>query len=168
MRVIIYIYNEKNINITKKKNLEGIPMSKALDIAYFLLALSGERGITNLKLQKMLYFIQKEMVRRFDRLAYVDTIEAWQYGPVVPSIYYEFSSYGSSPIVLLDKNIKNLNDSDVEDISRIIFDENIERNVWDLVNETHVQGSAWANAFHRGYREPITFNDIRAEERNNV
>lgn len=50
--------------------------------------------MTNLKLQKMLYYQQGFHLAYFDRPLFEDEIEAWMYGPVVPAMYYEYESYG--------------------------------------------------------------------------
>ena len=51
----------------------------------------GEReGITNLKLQKMLYFAQVYFLATMNRPLFSDRIEAWEYGPVVPCIYRQY------------------------------------------------------------------------------
>ena len=138
-------------------------MNRALDIVYFLIELSQERGITNLKLQKMLYCIQREAIRKLNRKAFKDRIEAWQYGPIIPNIYYEFANYGSSPIMNLDINRNKIEDFEIRNIIQEVFNQNIDRSVWDMVDETHIPGNAWERVFNRGYREVITINDIRNE-----
>lgn len=140
-------------------------MNRALDIAYFLIELSQERGITNLKLQKMLYCIQREAIRNLNRKAFNDRIEAWQYGPIIPNIYYEFASYGSSPIMNLDINRNEIEDFEIRNIIQEVFNQNIDISVWDMVDETHTHGNAWDSAFKRGYREVITIHDILNEVR---
>lgn len=54
--------------------------------------------MTNLKLQKMLYYQQGFHLAYFDRPLFDDEIEAWMYGPVVPAMYYEYESYGRNGI----------------------------------------------------------------------
>lgn len=91
--------------------------SEALNISYYLINLSGKKGISDLKLQNMLYFIQKEYLNKFDKPAFLEEIETWKFGPAVPSIYYQFARYGSLPImkneiltsnIFLDKKLKQL------------------------------------------------------------
>lgn len=158
MRIIIEVFKENNV-----KRSEVVSMNSALDIACFLIDLSQERGITNLKLQKMLYFIQREAIRNLNREAFWNRIEAWQYGPVIPDIYYEFASYGSSPIMNLDIDRNEIEDFEIRNIIQEVFNQNIDRSVWDMVDETHTPGNAWDSAFKRGYREAITINDILNE-----
>ncbi len=52
-------------------------------------------GVTNLKLQKVLYYIQGYFYRRFGKPAFSSELYHWQYGPVVPVVYYEYNDYGS-------------------------------------------------------------------------
>ncbi len=57
-------------------------------------------GITNLKLQKILYFAQAYFVAKIGRTLFKEKIEAWEYGPVVPVVYHEYKKNGNRPIVL--------------------------------------------------------------------
>lgn len=54
--------------------------------------------ITNLKLQKILYYTQGYFYKHFDRAAFPDEIYNWQYGPVVPVVYYTYNDNGSAPL----------------------------------------------------------------------
>ena len=47
-------------------------------------------GITNLKLQKVLYFVQAYYLAKLNRPLFPDNIEAWEYGPVIPSVYRKY------------------------------------------------------------------------------
>ncbi len=137
---------------------------KAVEIAYYLIALAREKGfsITNLKLQKMLYFIQREEIRN-GRVAFEDRIEAWQYRPVIPNVYYRFAGYGPISIVL-DINSRDIIMQEDTKISvDKIFEEYIGQNVWNMVDETHIKGNAWVIAFDRGYKSEIRVDDIRRE-----
>lgn len=70
---------------------------KALDIANELLRLADESEgelMTNLKLQKMLYYEQGFHLAYFGTPLFDEEIEAWMYGPVVPSVYDVYESKG--------------------------------------------------------------------------
>lgn len=54
--------------------------------------------ICNLKLQKMLYYMQGFYLAYFGKSLFEEDIEAWMYGPVVPSIYETFKSNGNRGI----------------------------------------------------------------------
>ena len=45
--------------------------------------------LTNLKMQKLLYFAQGRYLAQYGTPLFSDRIEAWQHGPVVPDVYRE-------------------------------------------------------------------------------
>ena len=70
-------------------------------IANQLLLYSADRGrelMTNMKLQKMLYYQQGFHLAYFGTPLFEEDIEAWMYGPVVPSVYEEYKDFGQQGI----------------------------------------------------------------------
>ena len=85
-------------------------MCKASDVANFFIKLSlGEEEdlITNLKLNKLLYFAQGWSLVRLGRPLFHNEIQAWRCGPVVASIYHDYKNCGSSPITFVDETYTN-------------------------------------------------------------
>lgn len=73
-----------------------------MDIANKILAKPNsecEELISNMKLQKLLYYMQGFHLAYFGTPLFDDRIEAWYYGPVVPSVYDHFSKYKSQGIM---------------------------------------------------------------------
>ena len=68
--------------------------------------------ISNLKLQKMLYYMQGFHLAFFDTPLFDDEIYAWQYGPVVPSVYNEYKRYNAKAINLPKGDIIRLTDDE--------------------------------------------------------
>ena len=58
----------------------------AHDITPFFL----KKGVSPLKLQKLLYYAQVWHIVKNRNSLFTDDIEAWMYGPVVPSIWHRF------------------------------------------------------------------------------
>lgn len=122
---------------------------RAIDIANKLIFLAqedepngGER-LTNLKLQKLLYYQQGYHLAVFGTPLFDEQIEAWMYGPVVPYVYREFSKWGADtlpevtePIVLEDEE---------EDLFKEVFDAYREFSAIGLMNRTH-QEKPWIEA----------------------
>lgn len=75
-------------------------MYKAIDIARYVIYYCHQNSysISNLKLQKLLYFIQAYFLVEKDEECFIDSIEAWDFGPVIPNVYYEYNMYGSTNI----------------------------------------------------------------------
>ncbi|MDO8492735.1 MAG: DUF4065 domain-containing protein [bacterium] len=75
-------------------------------------------GITNLKLQKVLYFAQAYYLSKVGRPLFSDNIEAWAYGPVVPEVYHKFKSKGSNPIIC-EEDKSSLSNEDKEILKKV-------------------------------------------------
>ena len=121
-------------------------MYSALDLSKYIVTKCVKDGypISNLQLQKILYYIQKEFLQN-GTVAFADDIEAWQFGPVVPDVYYQFCGYGAMPITReYDDAIIHLDDA--ETIDNIIVTKRA-LNPWDMVNETHKPGGAWDQTY---------------------
>lgn len=56
--------------------------------------------VSNLKLQKILYYLQGYFMAVFGRKLFDNAIEAWNYGPVVREVYFHFNKFGSGAITL--------------------------------------------------------------------
>jgi Uncharacterized phage-associated protein len=69
-------------------------------VANLLLDLAEEQHlpITNLALQKLLYFAHGHFLIRTGRPLLSGSFEAWQYGPVHPAVYREFKVSGARAI----------------------------------------------------------------------
>lgn len=109
--------------------------------------------ITNLKLQKILYYIQGYFFKYLGEAAFDDNIESWRYGPVVPSVYYEYCSYVSNEIQAnydLDDDVQKIskNKNDCKIIDRVV-DACETLSAVALVNKTH-QEAPWANSHEDG------------------
>ncbi len=75
-------------------------MVRANDVAKLFLKWARENGdtITNLKIQKLLYYAQAWYLVNYGRRLFDDDIEAWDLGPVIRSIYRKWKKYNSMPI----------------------------------------------------------------------
>ncbi|MBQ7262755.1 MAG: DUF4065 domain-containing protein [Synergistaceae bacterium] len=72
----------------------------AKDVARYILGYFSDRGspISNLQLQKLLYFCWIDHFNRTGEHLFEDPFVAWALGPVVVSVYREYCSYSGSPI----------------------------------------------------------------------
>jgi uncharacterized phage-associated protein len=79
---------------------------RAIIIAKWLVEWGSLQGdeLTNMKLQKLLYYAQGQFLARYGRPLFADPVEAWSHGPVVPEVYREFRHFGSSPIELTEED----------------------------------------------------------------
>lgn len=72
-----------------------------MDVARFIVnySIDIERPVTNLKLQKLLYFIQKAFVKLYGKPCFVAPIHHWRHGSAIGIIYQKYRGYGINPIM---------------------------------------------------------------------
>jgi uncharacterized phage-associated protein len=74
----------------------------ALEIANKIICKSASEDcgelVSNLKLQKLLYYMQGFHLAYFNTPLFNEDIEAWLYGPVVPVVYNKYKRYGNKGI----------------------------------------------------------------------
>ena len=125
-------------------------MYKAVDLAKYIVTkcVNDKCPISNLQLQKILYYIQKKFLDDENNTIFLDDIEAWQFGPVVPKVYYMFCAFGSMPIRFEYEN------APIDEHDRIVIDTVVEEkrilDPWALVDDTHEQGKAWSIIYNDG------------------
>jgi uncharacterized phage-associated protein len=61
--------------------------------------------VTNLHLNKSLFFMHVDCLRDFDRPLVSAKIEAWEYGPVFREVYNQFKKFRADPISTLAKRV---------------------------------------------------------------
>jgi uncharacterized phage-associated protein len=72
----------------------------AREVADYMIAFSHDHGdpVSNLKLQKLLYYAQAWFLALHDKPLFGERLEAWVHGPVVPPVYGDFKAYSWQPI----------------------------------------------------------------------
>lgn len=125
-------------------------MYTALDFAKYIIkkCVADSCPISNLQLQKILFYIQKDFLQR-NQLAFYDDIEAWQFGPVVPNVYYYYCGYGAMPITRADKDAM-LDNAITQHINPIVESKRL-LPPWAMVAETHKPGGAWNTIYQNGF-----------------
>ena len=116
---------------------------KALDIANKIISKTDlEHGdtISNLKLQKMMYYQQGFHLAYFGTPLFDEDIVAWHYGPVVPSVYQEYKSFESNSISTSKEGI-SLSD-DEEELFNNVYEEYNQFSAVALMKMTHEE-SPW-------------------------
>ena len=116
-------------------------MIQAVELALYVIwtANKQHKAITHLKLQKILYYLQGEFLRAFGRPLFSERIEAWQYGPVVPEVYYRFVSSGALNLTCTNNKsdvISSLSMEEQECIERVL-DEKLSLSASALVSAVH-------------------------------
>lgn len=124
-------------------------MYKAMDLANYIVnkCIKDDAPITNLQLQRILYFVQKDFLKRSSP-AFSDYIEAWDFGPVVPNVYFCFCGFGAMPIFISRDTVPNLS-TDKNIIDNIVENKR-SLTPWEIAKETSKITGAWSKVYDNG------------------
>ncbi|HVB42482.1 MAG TPA: type II toxin-antitoxin system antitoxin SocA domain-containing protein [Streptosporangiaceae bacterium] len=92
----------------------GAPPYPAMTIARWFVAWAEaeEEELSNLKLQKLLYYAQGHYLARHGRPLFSEQMQAWSHGPVVPEVYQAFKGFGTGPLELPESDSFTWDDVD--------------------------------------------------------
>jgi uncharacterized phage-associated protein len=136
-------------------------------IANFVLDYCDEKSkeVTNLSLQKIVYFCHVWSLINYSKPLVRHKFEAWEFGPVLPYLYQEFKAYGSKPILsrakAMDRTTGQIQDakydfpSEVITLLKDITDFYSSIRAGHLVDLSHVEGGPWHKVWnHKGKVNP--------------
>lgn len=112
------------------------------DIAIYFIWRENENeefgeNITNLKLQKLVYYAQGFHLAWYGEPLFREPIEAWAHGPVVRPLYFEYQKYGAKPL----PTPPDFDPAAIDDQTRELLDEVYQvygqYSAWGLRNLTH-------------------------------
>lgn len=115
----------------------------AMQIANWILARNqmsiaemGGEPISNLKLQKLLYYAQGTYMGITGNPLFDDPIVAWKHGPVVESVYHEYKTFGSNGIEQDGYSLPKF-DAETENILEQAYEVFGQYSAWKLREMTH-------------------------------
>lgn len=139
-------------------------MADIFDVADFFIQLANQSEddqMTNLKLNKLLYYAQGTFLARTGKPLFDNLIEAWSLGPVVPEVYRKYKVCGKNPIFF-----------DRDDIDLSLFTPEEADTIYDVMREfgqytgsklvtlTHKPDTPWSNAAANG-EKTLSISSIR-------
>lgn len=139
-----------------------------LALAAYVIQYCINRGtpISNLQLQKILYFCQLRSIGVDGRpIMPHANFEAWQFGPVIPDVYFTYCLNGAYPIDTV-QNVMNNGQINPPNYIGDVIDECIRRRPWELVALSHRPNGAWERANRQGWRTVISPLDINDDALN--
>jgi uncharacterized phage-associated protein len=122
--------------------------------------------LTNLDLQKIVYFLHGHFLRKHGRPLVEPEFEAWPYGPVHRTLYDAFKSYNDTPIEgraeAFDpvrrqrRQLPDLNDVEALQIINEFLPHYLHMPTHMLVGMTHQGGTPWSETVERA-KEHLNF-----------
>lgn len=174
--LLLFSWFEKKKHVETEK--EPPKVYSALEVARHIINYvnSNDQLLSNLKLQKLLYFVQAEFLISQERICFTDDIEAWDFGPVVSSVFREFKIFGSFHIPPV-KHYYVEDESQPFNFRRVVFydieitdeDKAVINEVVDYfadyssatLTDLTLKQFPWKNAYSDSCRNVITEESIR-------
>lgn len=97
----------------------------------------SDEAISNLKLQKLLYYAQGCTLALTGKPLFADEIQAWTHGPVIPEIYHKYKQYGACGINYEGGFDDSIMDDETQAILEEVYEEFGQFSAWKLRNMTH-------------------------------
>ncbi len=122
--------------------------------AEHILELRKDQSIETMPMHilKLVYLCHGWMLGNTNEELIDEPVEAWQYGPVVPSIYHTYKSFGGDDIDIVIRDVsQKFGDYQKKLIERVV-DAYKGHSALSLSSITHENGSPWHQVFKDGAR----------------
>lgn len=140
-------------------------MLKAVDVANFFIDMANndpDDCMTNLRLNKLLYFAQAWSLIRNHKPLFNEDIQAWKYGPVIPSVYKTFKPCGRERIASVSDDNFSMNKFSTDELQLLIdiLEEYGQYSSPALVKLTHSNDGPWKKVYDEYSNEVITQDSL--------
>lgn len=120
-------------------------------VANYFVGKAHEEGliITPMKLLKLVYIAHGWALGLYEKPLIGEQVQAWQYGPVIESVYRNFKQYGRQPILRQQKDnpfssqISTVEDADTKDFLDSVWNAYKKYDGLQLSDLTHRPGTPW-------------------------
>ncbi len=122
-------------------------------------ALEGE-ALTQMELQKLVYIAHGWHLALLDEPLIDEVVEAWKWGPVIPSLYRSFARFGASAIPA--ESMKPTLPEKTESLLNDVWEVYKRFTAAELSAMTHKPNTPWSLAFKKEIRNiPISNDSIK-------
>ena len=140
-------------------------MGSTLRIADYIIGKSKQL-LTPMQVNKLAYISHGFTLAIRNEPLFPDKVQAWKYGPIIPSIYHEFKDYGGGLITAFKYCGTALNDTKAAKDRLAFLESRIPKSHISIINEvlekyghfsglglstiTHEDGTPWDQRYHAG------------------
>lgn len=137
-----------------------IPVESVANYFLSLVDPDDDDCISNLKLQKLCYYAQGFYLALHGERLFDETLQAWQHGPVVPSLYRKYKDRGRS-CLMPEKNFDiNSIPQAVRDFLDTIYSYFGQFSAWKLRDMTHHE-DPWNEAYNKVPNDEISDESLK-------
>ncbi len=144
--------DDKHTSTQEDSSIYLVPYSpEAVANCFFARARALNQRLTNLRLQKLIYFAHGFYLATTSTSLISEEFEAWQYGPVLRSLYTKLRGYKDKPIDIT--SLQSFDEIPAESVAEhaieLVLRKFASTQTMRLVDISHAQGSPWEEARNR-------------------
>lgn len=134
----------------------------AVSAASALLQKAHDKGLslTPMQLLKLVYIAHGWMLGLYSRPLISDNVEAWRYGPVVPSVYQAIKTFRNSPV----SEIRTAAPAQLDECEADVVDQVLSiygnKTGIKLSAITHQAGTPWDKTWSSSGKNAVISNDV--------
>ena len=140
---------------------EGLKMSmpfkhnaqQSRTVAQQILWIRREIPTTPMHVIKLVYLCHGWMLGICGRPLIREAAEAWRYGPVVPTVYHTYKSFGGEPIDAVPMDCGKEFDEEQKELVDAVLRAYKSHTAWSLSAITHQPGTPWHTVYRDGWGE---------------
>jgi uncharacterized phage-associated protein len=131
-------------------------------VAEYILRLAQENNsaLTPMQMLKLVYISHGWQLGLYGRPLVNEPIEAWQYGPVIPSVYHRYKRFGSNFISDIPASVPDGFEASEASTMNQVFKGYGRRSGISLSSLTHEPGTPWSLTVQQSGIGAVISNDL--------
>lgn len=122
-------------------------------VAEQVLWVRKDTDTTPMHVIKLVYLCHGWMLGICERPLIVESAEAWRYGPVVPTVYHAYKSFGGEAIETVPRDRSKEFDEEQIELMEAVLDAYRDHTALALSAITHQPGTPWHRVYRGGWGE---------------
>ena len=131
--------------------------------AFLDLASHENKRLTNMQLQKLVFFAHGAHLAAYNAPLIDDEVRAWDFGPVIPELYERLREYGSGyvdPVLSRYREREFGHAGSEHQAVRSVWQAYREHSAWELSSISHRPGSPWDQIWNSGRRYSVIPDEL--------
>lgn len=130
------------MNVTERTEADA-PGRSSQVVAEHILWLRRDLETTPMHVLKLVYICHGWVLGLTDRPLVDEPVEAWRYGPVVPSVYHRYKSFGGDPVTTAPIDRSDRLDDRQREIMEVVEEVYRDYSALELSSLTHQTDTPW-------------------------
>lgn len=129
-------------------------MLSCFNVANYFLLINNSKNLTNLKMQKLVYYAYGWYLARYDERLFKENMEAWNEGAIIPELHHALKHHQDKLILTSEESHTTLDESTQQFLRNVFFQYN-KYSLSQLNYLTNIDCTPWSAVFNNDTRSNI-------------